>query len=136
MRFGLDLTKMRLGWAEISSGPIYCLTKYIVAANAYPEEIYQPVGTLLYCAISSCNKPGYTYTYQWRANGVNIGGATSFSYTILIGDIGKTIDCVVTTVQNGKTYITNSIIAMAVPNFFVDTTLTTADSTIITSDKY
>jgi hypothetical protein len=36
------------------------------------------------------------YTYQWYADLVEIGGATNNTYTILIGDSGKDITCIVT----------------------------------------
>ncbi len=35
-------------------------------------------------------------TYQWRRDGVNIGGATSSSYTLTTDDIGTTVDVIVT----------------------------------------
>jgi len=39
-----------------------------------------------------------TYTYQWKKNGSNIGGATAQTYTLVSGDLGAgtTIQCVVT----------------------------------------
>ncbi|WP_206377374.1 hypothetical protein [Sphingobium sp. TB-6] len=37
-----------------------------------------------------------TYARQWRANGVNIGGATATTYVPVSGDVGKVITCVVT----------------------------------------
>jgi hypothetical protein len=42
--------------------------------------------------------PTITFTYQWKKNGSNIGGATSQSYTLVAGDLGAgtTIQCAVT----------------------------------------
>lgn len=37
-----------------------------------------------------------TYVRQWRANGVNISGATGTTYAPVVGDVGKVITCVVT----------------------------------------
>jgi hypothetical protein len=37
-----------------------------------------------------------TYTYQWKRNGVNIGGATNALYACVYADIGATITCAVT----------------------------------------
>lgn len=39
--------------------------------------------------------PTITYTYVWRRNGVDIPGATSNSYTLLVADRGATITCMV-----------------------------------------
>jgi hypothetical protein len=38
----------------------------------------------------------FTYAYQWRRNGSNIGGATASSYTIVAGDSAASITCLVT----------------------------------------
>lgn len=55
------------------------------------------VGQLLTCnAGSVIGWPTPTLSYQWRAEGVNIGGATASTYTIVVGDLGDLIDCVVT----------------------------------------
>lgn len=37
-----------------------------------------------------------TYTYQWQRDGVNIGGATASTYTIVSADADKDIRCIVT----------------------------------------
>jgi predicted secreted protein len=39
---------------------------------------------------------GPTFTYQWQANSVNIGGATGPTYVPIVGQIGQPIRCVVT----------------------------------------
>lgn len=45
-----------------------------------------------------------TYAYQWKRGGVNISGATSASYTLVIGDVAANISCVVTaTNETGST---------------------------------
>ena len=40
--------------------------------------------------------PPITYTYQWARGGVNIGGATSNSYLLVIADLTATITVTVT----------------------------------------
>lgn len=37
-----------------------------------------------------------TYTYQWKRNGNNIGGATSSTYLLVLADVGTLIKCTVT----------------------------------------
>lgn len=37
-----------------------------------------------------------SFTYQWQNEGVNIGGATSATYTPVAGDVGDNLTCVVT----------------------------------------
>jgi len=135
MKFGWNHRAMNFGWFKSVIKLI--LNPIIYATGPIPNELYQPVGTLLYCTTGIWRPFGLTYLYQWRSNGVNIVGATSFSYTIVSGDIGDTIDCVVS-IQGTDLFAesSNVIYAIAAPNFFVDTTLTKVDSTVITSDKY
>lgn len=40
--------------------------------------------------------PSPTFTYQWQRNNVNISGATSSTYLVVVADIGNPIRCVVT----------------------------------------
>jgi len=40
--------------------------------------------------------PTPTFSYQWRRGGVDIGGATSSTYTLVSADAGQNITCVVT----------------------------------------
>ena len=37
-----------------------------------------------------------TYAYQWKLDGLDIGGATSSTYTIVLADDTKTLTCLVT----------------------------------------
>lgn len=54
-----------------------------------------------------------TYSYQWSADGENIG-ADQNTYTILIGDLGKDIMCTVTaTDANGLRPRRSNIISVA-----------------------
>lgn len=55
--------------------------------------------------------PAYTptsYTYQWKRAGSNISGATSSTYTTVTADIGNSITCTVTAVNNRGTLPVNS----------------------------
>jgi hypothetical protein len=55
------------------------------------------VGGVLTCAPGAwAGFPAPTFAYQWKANGVAIGGATSATYTILTGNIDQALTCSVT----------------------------------------
>lgn len=67
------------------------------------------VGELLTC--SSGTWGGYpppTFTYQWQLNSVNISGATTDSYTPVVGDTGGSIRCVVTATNSSGSVSANS----------------------------
>jgi len=53
------------------------------------------VGSLLTCSTGTWTNSPTSYTYQWRKNGVNIGGETTNTYTTVVGDIAAAVDCVV-----------------------------------------
>jgi len=56
-----------------------------------------------------------TFTYQWQRNGSNIGGETSDSYTVVEGDYGDTLRCVVTATNPFGSNSENSNTSSAVP---------------------
>lgn len=78
------------------------------AGAARPENVTLPfassnatppiVGSILSCTTGTwLNAAGATYAYQWTRNGVNIGGATAATYTIVSADLGgKALACIVT----------------------------------------
>ena len=50
-----------------------------------------------------------TLSYQWKANGTVISGATGSTYTLTAGEVGKTISCDITSdVQTGTVSATAS----------------------------
>ena len=58
-------------------------------------------------AVLAINVPGIiASTYQWRKNSANIAGATTSTYTTLVGDIDAQIDCVV-----NSTFISHVMVA-------------------------
>ncbi|WP_310529459.1 carboxypeptidase regulatory-like domain-containing protein, partial [Nocardioides sp.] len=59
------------------------------------------VGQLLTSTPGSWNPSDSTYAYQWLANGGPIAGATGSSYTVVAGDIGKTLAVRVTATRDG-----------------------------------
>jgi hypothetical protein len=58
--------------------------------------------------------PSPTYTYQWKADGTNISGATSSTYASVIGDVGKAITCAVTAtnVNGSNTQVSSNSITV------------------------
>jgi hypothetical protein len=78
--------------------------------------------------------PTPTYSYQWRRNGVDIGGATASTYTLVQADAGNTsnITCVVTATNTaGSASATSNTIARildALANAYITgLTLTSAE---------
>lgn len=58
------------------------------------------VGQTLTCSTGTWYAyPTATYTYQWKADGVNISGATSSTYVLTTSEEGDTITCVVTAIN-------------------------------------
>lgn len=60
--------------------------------------------------------PGGVFTYQWKNNAVNIGGATNKEYTVVAGDVGDVLTVAVTATNGtGATTATsaNSAIVIA-----------------------
>jgi hypothetical protein len=53
-------------------------------------------GTELACSAGIWSQIPFSFTYQWQRDGVDIGGATSQTYTTGGSDHGKAIGCVVT----------------------------------------
>jgi hypothetical protein len=51
---------------------------------------------------------GVTKTYQWAADGTDIGAATATTYTPVVGDLGKTITVTVTGTKAGFTTVTET----------------------------
>jgi hypothetical protein len=62
---------------------------YSVSISGTPE-----VGQVLTAVLVGTGGSGFTY--QWTRNGVDIGGATSSTYTVVLADEGTTIRVVVT----------------------------------------
>lgn len=55
-----------------------------------------------------------TYTYQWKRNGNNIGGATSSTYLVALADVGQNILCAVTATNfvGSATANSNTVVPM------------------------
>ena len=73
------------------------------AGTTPPENVDVPaitgtgeVGSMLQCTMGNWSGEPTGYVYVWKADGMAIAGATADSYTVLAGDAGKSITCVVT----------------------------------------
>lgn len=77
----------------------------LVALSAPPSTpdntaIPEITGDIVVGAELACSEGEWdyatTFAYQWRRDAANIGGATAAAYTLVSGDLGADIDCVVT----------------------------------------
>jgi hypothetical protein len=66
------------------------------------------VGQVLTTDNGSYSNGVASYTYQWKRNGVNIGGATAKTYTLVGGDSGQSVLCQVTAINYYGQINTNS----------------------------
>lgn len=73
-----------------------------LVSSAAPENITLPfiTGTVAEDEIVTVSNGGWLdvdeFTYQWKADGVNINGATSKTYTITNAEVGAVLTCQVT----------------------------------------
>lgn len=88
-------------------------------ANASPPVISGNLNvgsTLTATAGTWTGTPSPSFTYQWRRSGVNIGGATSSSYVLVVADVGATITAVVTATNvNGSLSATSNSLGPVTP---------------------
>jgi len=114
MKFG-----MGLGLSGQASGVVVDQTPSAPTNTALPAITGTPkVGSTI--TVSNGTWTGFpapTFTYQWRNSGSNISGATSASYTLVAGDDGDAIDCVVTATndEGAASAASNSITAGYAP---------------------
>lgn len=74
--------------------------------------------------------PSITYTYQWKANGSPISGATSSTYNIAVAYFGQSISCDVTATNIvGSTTASSNSTAAVVANVPAAPTIGTATAT-------
>jgi hypothetical protein len=84
----------------------------VIVPNEYPTITGSDhsVGQTLTCSTGTWGYTPTSYAYQWKKNGVSIGGATSSSYTVQAGDSGAVLTCEVT-----ATNVTGSTTAVGGP---------------------
>lgn len=66
------------------------------------------IGSTLACTTGSWSPAATSYAYQWQRDGSDIAGATGSNYTLVSGDAGHTIRCVVTATNSGGSASANS----------------------------
>ncbi|PIV30054.1 MAG: hypothetical protein COS35_08735, partial [Zetaproteobacteria bacterium CG02_land_8_20_14_3_00_50_9] len=75
----------------VNDAPVFTGTPAIAQVAPIVGDVLTLTGT----ATSDVDLDIVTLSYQWQAGGVNIAAATAATYTVLPGDTGKTISCVV-----------------------------------------
>ena len=70
-------------------------------------------GETLTAAVTDIDGISGTITYQWKANGVDIGGATSQTYVLTPAEVGKTLTVIATYTDDGNTAETLTSLATA-----------------------
>ena len=77
-------------WKATVSSPLSVTPGSISGAASVGSTLTYTPGT------ASGGAAPYTYAYQWKANGVNIAGATGLTYTVVAGDAGKSLTVTIT----------------------------------------
>lgn len=89
--------------------------KAYLVASTLPVNITLPfiVGTVAQDEILTVSNGGWldvdSYTYQWKADGTNITGATAKTYTLTVAEHGAVITCVVTGTNEDGTASATSV---------------------------
>ena len=100
----------------IGTGPASAASNSITT-NSVPVNTVAPVvsGTATFGQTLSTTTgtwtgtpASFTYAYQWQRGGSNIGSATASTYTLVSGDVGFTIRCVVTATNAAGSTSANS----------------------------
>lgn len=76
-------------WVSIPPAP--GVTTAVVLPGTAPDYDIPEVSVAFLAVTGTYTGTGVTKTYQWFANGAVIPGATTISYTPVVGDIGKTL---------------------------------------------
>lgn len=110
---GVLITQLQTNWAQMTIG-VADLVPPVITLN--PSDItVTPPATATF-TITATGTP--TPTYQWQKNTVDIGGATSASYTTPAtssGDNGSTYRCVVTNAAGTATSTSATLTTLAAP---------------------
>lgn len=92
----------------VSGGPSNTVAPVVSGTTTVGQVLSTTNGTWL-------GNTGNVYTYQWKRTGVNIGSATSSTYTLVAADIDATITCAVTATNSaGNATATSNTTAVVV----------------------
>ena len=97
-------TRTSAATARVARGQIAVTTPLTITGTA-------AVGVKLSAHIVT--SPVATHTYQWRANGTAISGATTSEHTLTTADLGKAITVVVVSSKSGYSTLTSTSSATA-----------------------
>jgi len=74
----------------------------VVVDPPYISQTGTGVGSTLACTLGNWNGTPTSRTYQWKRGATNVG-TNSPSYTVVAGDIGQTMTCVMTATNGSGT---------------------------------
>lgn len=119
-------TRERINALALSPAPVFPINTVLPSISGTPRYNQQLTGN-----IGTWNAyPAATYTYQWKADGVNISGATAQNYTLLESDLGKVITLEVSaTNQSGNATATSAATAI-VTSIPINTSIPVISGTI------
>jgi len=85
------------GTATVTTAATAAVTNLVAVNTAIPTLSPTSLftGAVVTCSPGTWNYHPANYAYQWRRNGSAITGATSSTYTVVLGDLGATISCTV-----------------------------------------
>ena len=110
-------TKVSAATAAVGAGTLTASTPTISGTAA--------VGSTLTAVPGSWGPGTVALTYQWKANGTTISGATSATFTVAAAQLGQTITVAVTGTETGYSTATKESVPTAVVSAAAFTTLGT-----------
>ena len=92
--------------AQTYSAPVNTVAPVISGTTTLGSILTSTTGTWI-------GNPSPTFAYEWYRNGLFIFGATSSTYTLMVGDSNANINCVVTAINvlGSESSVSNTIIA-------------------------
>ena len=111
----VEVTGAKAGYAPVTkeSAPTTAVTVGGLVNTPTPTVSGTPKVAVPLTATTGIWDDGVTLAYQWTADGTDISGATSSTYTPVAGDVGKVITVKVTGSKAGFTSVTKESAATA-----------------------
>jgi hypothetical protein len=98
--------------ARVAAGRI--APQYIDVPAIYPSVPPAVVGSVLNCTLGNWFGVPTSYAYQWKSNAANVGTSVP-TYTVVAGDSGHSMTCVVSATNANGTTIAPASNAIAIP---------------------